>query len=56
MALGREAAAWPSAGGRRRAAGPKGGSGVAGLRRPIGQLGRCKAFGSGEERGCSRPR
>jgi hypothetical protein len=37
-------------------AGPKGGSGAAGLRRPIGQLGRCKAFGPREERGCSGPR
>jgi hypothetical protein len=23
------------------------------LRRPVGQLGQCKVFGSGEERGCS---
>jgi hypothetical protein len=48
--------------------GPKGGGGMAGnsqrletsgeigssgLRRPIGQLGRCEAFRSGEEGGCS---
>jgi hypothetical protein len=56
MALGREAAAWAFVGGKGERSVAKRRRGVAGLRRPIGQLGRCEAFGSGEERGCSRPR
>jgi hypothetical protein len=40
--LGREAAGWPSVGGRRKAAGPR--------------LGRYGGFGPGEEGGCGGPR
>jgi hypothetical protein len=45
----KEKSSWASAG-------LKGGCGVAGLRRPIGQLGRCEAFRPREEGGCSGPR
>jgi hypothetical protein len=47
VVLGRDEVGWPSAGGRQLGLGW-----AERLRRPVGQMGRCKGFGLGEEGGC----